>query len=270
MAYSHAVLNAIKAFESELRSVLLVCVPSGNLAPERLDTFWETARHSKPDDRSNSAAFSHPSDLPLSVERQENGVILLLRMLHSVKLFKIIAVEGTIDFDMLGLLLAFDIRFCTRDAVFENRILDRGVAPGIGVLWCLARHLGQTDMVELVLNQRSINAEEALRLKLVSRLSDAGTLVNDATQFAKEVAAKPSAVLQALLGLRNFCRKISWRIFTNSAAALQSYRQVDRVSVFRISYDATFSPLNRGRAKWVIRVTMPRTVTVGCREGELP
>jgi hypothetical protein len=197
ISYSHAVLNAIREFEAESKSVLLILVPAGSFAPDRLETFWDNARHGKPDER--VARHSHPTSLPIEVERQENGVILLLELLQKTTLFKIIAVEGAVDFDMLGLLLAFDVRFCGRTTIFQNRIIDRAVTPGYGVLWYLSRHLGAQVTLDLILNQRSVNSEDALQLKLVTHVTDDIALPEEAIKYANEISAKPIAVIRALV-----------------------------------------------------------------------
>ncbi len=204
ISYAHAVLDAIQAFESESKTVLLICVPRGNLAPDRMEAFWEAARRGAPAEQNLSAPFCRSTTLPLPVLRLETGVVQLLKLLQRVKLFKIIAVEGNVDFDMFGFLLAFDVRFCSRTTVFENRMLDRAMPPGFGVLWYLARHLGQPATLDLVLNQRSIDAEEALKLKLVTHLADDATLTDAALQYAKGIASKPSAVLSGLAKATSF------------------------------------------------------------------
>ncbi len=198
MSYAHAVMDAIGAFESESKSVLLVNVPRGNFAPDRMESFWEVARQTPQDESLGSARFSRPTNVPLQVIRQENGVVQLLKLLQKTNLFKIIAVDGDVDFDLLGLLLAFDVRFCCRTTRFENRLLDRGATPGFGVLWFLVRHLGQPATIDLVLNQPSIDSQEALRLKLITHVADDGALTEAAMRFATDVAAKPGPVLQGL------------------------------------------------------------------------
>lgn len=204
LSYSQPLLQAIETFESEGKTLLLVCVPPGNFAPERTEPFWDSVRHAPLDARQQRARFVHSPSVPLPVARLENAVGQLLQLLQRVELFKIIAVEGNIDFDLLGLVLAFDVRFCSRTTVFENRILDRGVTPGFGVLWYLARHVGQPTTVDLVLNHRSLSAEEAQRLRLISHVSDEGAAVVDAIQYAQALAARPAAVLKTLAKAATF------------------------------------------------------------------
>jgi len=122
----------------------------------------------------------------------------LLRLLRKVALLKIIAVEGNVDFDLLGLMLAFDVRFCNRNSAFENRIPQRGVTPGFGIPWYLARQVGQATMLDLVLHRRSLPADEALQLGLVSHLAEAGSSTNDAIRYAQALAGRPSTVLRAM------------------------------------------------------------------------
>lgn len=42
----------------------------------------------------------------------------------------IAAVQGELDFDLLGILLACPFRVCAEDTVFVNRVLEVGVSPG--------------------------------------------------------------------------------------------------------------------------------------------
>jgi hypothetical protein len=184
LSFSQPLLEAIEAFASAGKTLLLVCVP-GNLAPERLEPFWDSARQTPIDAQQERARFVHSTDVPLPVARLESAVGQLLQLLQRVNLFKILAVEGTVDFDLLGLVLVFDVRFCGRTTVFENRILDRGATPGFGVLWYLTRHVGQPTAVDLVLNHPSLNAEEAQRLRLISHVSDDGAVAADAVHYAQ-------------------------------------------------------------------------------------
>jgi hypothetical protein len=195
LSYSHRILDAIQKFESDKKTVLLMCIPAGNLAPERVETFWDTARHTPP---AQPSRFAPVTNLPPSVIRQETAVGQLLATLHGTSLFKVITVEGDVDFDALGLMLAFDIRYCSRDTVFENRIIDRGTVPGSGLVWYLARHLGQARTVDLILNRRQLGAEEAHSLGLITHLSNAGTSADDARQYAHEIATRPAIVLATL------------------------------------------------------------------------
>jgi hypothetical protein len=204
ISYSHAVLDAIKAFETESRTVLLIRIPNGNFAPERMDSLWAATEIGDDNQHHQGAQFCRPTSLPLPVLRWESGVVQLLKLLQSVNLFKIIAVDGNVDFNLLGFLLAFDVRFCSRATVFENRMLDRALPPGFGVMWYLTRLMGQQATIDLVLNQRSIDAEQALNLKLVNHLSEDASLTEDALRYAKGIAEKPRAMLSGLAKAAHF------------------------------------------------------------------
>src|SRR5882757_6928003 len=73
ISYAHAVLDAIQAFEAASKSVLLVCIPRGNFAPQRMESFWDAARHCAPEEQRQSAQFCRPTTVPLSVLRLETG-----------------------------------------------------------------------------------------------------------------------------------------------------------------------------------------------------
>jgi hypothetical protein len=202
-SFSQAIIEAAKKLESDGGSVLLVCVPAGNLAAERMEEFWKSARETPPDHRSFAGRYAPVTNLPPAVLRQETAVTQVLEVLQSTSLFKIIAVEGNVDFDLLGLLLAFDIRFCSRETAFQNRILDRGTVPGFGVLWFLTRQLGLPTTTDLVLHHQTLSAESARDFKLVTNLSDPGACAADALNYAEEIAKAPPAVLQALVRATN-------------------------------------------------------------------
>ena len=173
-------------------------MPAGNFDADRMTRFWDTARGSPPDEPVLGARHPHPPGLPAQLIRLENGVVQLLRLLRRIDLFKIVAIEGEIDFDLLGLLLAFDARVCDRTTVFENRTLERGVTPGFGVLWYLAQYVGQATTSDLVLNHRSLSAEDALRLKLVTQVVEPGRSAEEGVRYAEELARRPSPVLRGL------------------------------------------------------------------------
>ena len=58
--------------------------------------------------------------------------------------------------------------------------------------------MGQPTTVDLVLNHRSLTAEEARHLKLISHVSDDGAVVRDAIQYAQGLAGRSATVLKTL------------------------------------------------------------------------
>jgi enoyl-CoA hydratase/carnithine racemase len=79
--------------------------------------------------------------------------------------------------------------------------------PGDGGCWLLPRMVGASRAAELALTGDTIDADEALRIGLVSRIVESDRLLDEALALADRIAANPPQVLrwtkQLLLQARN-------------------------------------------------------------------
>ncbi len=82
------------------------------------------------------------------------------------------AVNGACAGAGLGWALACDLRIATRSAMFNTAFLDVGVAGDMGGPWTLGRLVGPARARELYFLPDKFNAEEALRIGMVSRVAD--------------------------------------------------------------------------------------------------
>ncbi|MEL6246256.1 MAG: enoyl-CoA hydratase-related protein, partial [Pseudomonadota bacterium] len=78
-------------------------------------------------------------------------------------------------------------------AKFGQPEITIGVSPGAGGTQRLARFIGKSKTMEMVLTGRMMDAEEAERCGLVSRIVPADGLVEEALSVAKKIAAMPRA-----------------------------------------------------------------------------
>jgi enoyl-CoA hydratase/carnithine racemase len=94
----------------------------------------------------------------------------------------------------LGLVLALycDLRFAAPEAQFTTAFSRRGLIAEHGISWTLPNLVGLSGALDLLLSARRIGAEEALRLRLVDRVSAPGELMNDVRAYASELAAMVS------------------------------------------------------------------------------
>jgi enoyl-CoA hydratase/carnithine racemase len=94
----------------------------------------------------------------------------------------------------LGLVEALycDVRFAAPEAKLTTAFARRGLAAEYGIAWLLPRLVGYSTALDLLLSGRVVLGEEALRLRLVDRVSEPGRVVEDAVAYAGELATYSS------------------------------------------------------------------------------
>jgi enoyl-CoA hydratase/carnithine racemase len=92
----------------------------------------------------------------------------------------------------LEIALACDVRIASADAVFALPETGLGLIPGGGGTQRLPRAVGLGRALDLMLTGDRIDAAEALRIGLISRLaSDRAALATEAAALAGRIAARP-------------------------------------------------------------------------------
>ena len=72
-----------------------------------------------------------------------------------------------------------------------------GVIPGAGGTQRLVRAVGKAFAMEMILNDRKINAPEALHFGLANRVVPAGEYLNEALKLAEEIASRAPLAVRA-------------------------------------------------------------------------
>ena len=101
----------------------------------------------------------------------------------------------------LGLVQALmcDVRFAARGAKFATSFSRRGLAGEYGMTWLLPRLIGTERALDLLISGRTVNADEARELGLVSRVTEPGEVLAAATAYARDLAANCSPASMALI-----------------------------------------------------------------------
>lgn len=124
-------------------------------------------------------------------------------LLESMRQVTIAAVNGFALGGGCELSLACDIRLASEKAKFGQPEVGLGITPGFGGTQRLPRLIGASRAMELILTARTISAQEALELGLVSHVYGPEELMDRALELADAIAANAQvAVRQSKAAVR--------------------------------------------------------------------
>ncbi len=105
----------------------------------------------------------------------------------------------------LDLISACDIRYTSEDASFSLREAKVGIVADMGSLQRLPAIIGQGNTRELALTGKDIDAKEALRMGLVTKVLKTDTeLLEEGLKVAHEIAENPTIVIRGVKQVLNF------------------------------------------------------------------
>ena len=130
-----------------------------------------------------------------AVEMLLRDQISLFDCIASIKKPVIAAVSGWCLGGGNELAMACDMIVASESARFGQPEINLGVIPGAGGTQRLTRTVGKAIAMEMVLNNRTLSADEALRYGLVNRVVPVEQYMEEAMTLAGEIASKaPLAV----------------------------------------------------------------------------
>jgi enoyl-CoA hydratase/carnithine racemase len=112
-------------------------------------------------------------------------------LFHNLDVPAIAAVNGTAIGAGMDIACMCDIRLASSNAKFAESFLRVGLISGDGGAWYLPRVLGYAKAIELALTCRVLNADEAEKWGIVSRVVPMETLRDEALAVARQVTAFP-------------------------------------------------------------------------------
>lgn len=159
---------------------------------------------------SGEKAFCVGADLKERQSMNEKSVLQRLDFVHKLYTrmeslpFPVIgALNGIALGGGLELALACDLRICSETATLGFPEVELAIIPGNGGTQRLARLIGMSRAMELILLARRMTAPEALALGIVNKLAPAGRTLEEAkTWGAKIMEAGPCAIRQAKAAVR--------------------------------------------------------------------
>jgi enoyl-CoA hydratase len=151
----------------------------------------------------NEKAFAAGADIKEMAESSPFGMIKQGRVekwdrIRGIKKVVIAAVSGWALGGGCELSLSCDMIIASESAKFGQPEVTIGIIPGAGGTQRLARLLGKQLAMEMVINNRHLNAAEALQFGLVNRVVPVEGYLDAAVAFAEEIASRaPLAVRMA-------------------------------------------------------------------------
>lgn len=128
------------------------------------------------------------TEFPRSGMRWQERIADLTAKIHRLRQPVIAAVNGVAYGGGLGIVAACDIRVASPTARFCTQFIKLGLGGcDIGVSYTLPRIVGAGTAFDLILTARAVDADEALRLGLVSRVTE--NPVDEAMTIAETLCA---------------------------------------------------------------------------------
>src|SRR5580700_205352 len=101
----------------------------------------------------------------------------------------------------LGFILTLycDLRFASETARFGTAFAKRGLIAEYGLAWMLPRLIGPASALDMLFSARLVDAQEALRMRLVNQVFPQDTFIESVHAYAKELASSVSPRSMAII-----------------------------------------------------------------------
>ena len=130
-----------------------------------------------------------------AVDMLQRDTVALFDRIRKIKKPVIAAVSGWCLGGGNELVMSCDLVVASESARFGQPEITIGVIPGAGGTQRLTRAVGKVIAMEMVLNNRTLTAEEALNFGLVNRVVPVERYMEEALELANEIASRaPLAV----------------------------------------------------------------------------
>jgi enoyl-CoA hydratase len=105
--------------------------------------------------------------------------------------------------------MACDMVIASESARFGQPEITIGVIPGAGGTQRLTRAVGKAIAMEMILNNRTLSAQEAYQFGLVNRVVPVESYLDEALKLADEIASRPTLAVRAAKKLINQSYELS-------------------------------------------------------------
>jgi len=150
----------------------------------------------------NDKAFAAGADIKEMADKSiqqmmDSDHIAVFGRIRTIRKPVIAAVSGWALGGGCEIALSCDMIIASDTAKFGQPEITIGVIPGAGGTQRLVRAVGKTLAMEMILNNRTLTAQEALHYGLVNRVVPVGDYLNVAILLADEIASRAPLAVRA-------------------------------------------------------------------------
>jgi len=162
----------------------------------------------------NEKTFAAGADITSMVnasteEMIESPFIPAFDLIRSIKKPVIAAVSGYCLGGGCELALSCDLIIASESAVFGQPEINLGVIPGAGGTQRLTLAVGKTIAMEMILNNRTLSADEASSFNLINHIFPVEEYLKESLSLAQEIAERAPLAIQAGKKMINQCFEVS-------------------------------------------------------------
>jgi enoyl-CoA hydratase/carnithine racemase len=168
----------------------------------------------------------------------DNNAIRFLRLLPHFRKVLIAAVHGQTVGIGVTMLLHCDLVLAGRSTQMTMPFVKLGLVPEAGSSLLLPRAVGYARAAELLLLGKPIDAEAALAMGLVNRVTEDQGLLEEARELARAVARQPAG---ALLATKRLLRSETGSVTARVEEELELFRQQLGSGEFKAAVQAFFA-----------------------------
>jgi enoyl-CoA hydratase len=150
----------------------------------------------------NEKAFAAGADIKemadkSAQEMMEKDTVAVFERIRAIRKPIIAAVSGYALGGGCEIAMSCDMIVASESARFGQPEVTIGVIPGAGGTQRLTRAVGKALAMEMIINNRTLSAQEALQFGLVNRVAPVGDYLNEALKLAEEVASRAPRAVRA-------------------------------------------------------------------------
>lgn len=150
----------------------------------------------------NEKSFAAGADIAAMAEATQEEIIKsdfipTFSMIRKIKKPIIAAVSGYCLGGGLELAMSCDMIIASTKAKFGQPEINLGIIPGAGGTQRLARAVGKVIAMEMILNNRTLKAEEALSRGLINAVYPVEDYLNKSISLAQKIASRAPLAIQA-------------------------------------------------------------------------